>query len=580
MNKRSLFLYFLLVCYISFGQSNFIEKDEKYIDSINKNFDINPDRALQLSFERIKRLDPNSPSENLQKAYSKVGEILSNQGLDKEALKYFNLSHDIFRLRKDNNKKDKMSGAPWNFINIGNIYFKFREFDLAKENYYEAIYNFNLLDSQSVKSYGLATSFDNLGLIELNLKNYEKAKDFYQVAYENRIKNKKAEDIIYSLSALSQIDFLEDNIPAAIDKLDKAKKIFLNYDNIEKEKSRVYRNFGWMNSLLASFYYSKEIYDKAQEYDQLALNYLDEFPIESLVARNNLSSTFIKKGKFSDAIKLLESNREYLKNRNLYKYKKKNFEKLIEVYEIVGNNVLSNKYKDSLISASKIENRSVVSSLISDFEIRTLLLNKEDELKESKSKYNLSFVIFSTLTLILILFVLLLRTNNKLQLEVNSKLENEKIFVKKDLDSKLLELTSTSSYISQRNEGLKLLKGKINKFKMNNFSKIDESKINKFLLDTNRSIDNLVNSNLHYKSFESQFKSIYPDFNSSLLKLHPNLSPGDLRMCAYLKMNQNSNEIALISGASIRTVESQRYRLRKKMNISKDINLQTYLLKI
>mgnify|MGYP007000432111 len=72
-------------------------------------------------------------------------------------------------------------------------------------------------------------------------------------------------------------------------------------------------------------------------------------------------------------------------------------------------------------------------------------------------------------------------------------------FVKKDLDSKLLELTSTSSYISQRNEGLKLLKGKINKFKMNNFSKIDESKINKFLLDTNRSIDNLVNSNLHYK---------------------------------------------------------------------------------
>ena len=322
MNKKSLFLYFLLVCYISFGQRNLIEKDEKYIDSINKNFDINPDRALKLSFERIKRLDPNSPSENLQKAYSKVGEILSNQGLDKEALKYFNLSHDIFRLRTDNNKKDKMSGAPWNFINIGNIYFKFREFDLAKENYYEAIYNFNLLDNQSDKSYGLATSFDNLGLIELNLKNYEKAKDFYQVAYENRINNKKAEDIIYSLSALSQIDFLEDNIPAAIDKLDKAKKIFLNYDNIEKEKSRVYRNFGWMNSLLASFYYSKEIYDKAQEHDQLALNYLGEFPIESLLARNNLSSTYIKKGKFYDAIKLLESNREYLENRNLYKYKK------------------------------------------------------------------------------------------------------------------------------------------------------------------------------------------------------------------------------------------------------------------
>ena len=124
MYKKSLILYFLLVCYISFGQSNLIEKDKKYVDSINKNFDINPDKALELSFERIKLLDPNSPSLNLQRAYSKVGEILSNQGLVKEALKYFHLSHNIFRLRTDNNKKDKMSGSPWNFINIGNIYFK------------------------------------------------------------------------------------------------------------------------------------------------------------------------------------------------------------------------------------------------------------------------------------------------------------------------------------------------------------------------------------------------------------------------------------------------------------------------
>jgi tetratricopeptide (TPR) repeat protein len=223
MYKKSLILYFLLVCYISFGQSNLIENDKKYIDSIRKNFDINPDKALELSFDRIKLLNPDVPSLQLERAYSKVGEILSNQGLDKEALKYYHLSHDIFRLRTDN-KKDKMSGAPWNFINIGNIYFKLREFDLAKESYYEAVYNFNLLDNQTEKSFGLATSFDNLGLIELNLKNYEKAKDFYQVAYENRIKNKKAQDIIYSLSALSQIDFLQDNTPDAIDKLDRAKK--------------------------------------------------------------------------------------------------------------------------------------------------------------------------------------------------------------------------------------------------------------------------------------------------------------------------------------------------------------------
>ncbi|MBK6286003.1 MAG: hypothetical protein IPF54_27970 [Draconibacterium sp.] len=54
---------------------------------------------------------------------------------------------------------------------------------------------------------------------------------------------------------------------------------------------------------------------------------------------------------------------------------------------------------------------------------------------------------------------------------------------------------------------------------------------------------------------------------------YPELTPGDLRLCAYLHMNLSSKEIAPLLGISVRGVENHRYRLRKKMNLEHDDKL-------
>jgi hypothetical protein len=62
--------------------------------------------------------------------------------------------------------------------------------------------------------------------------------------------------------------------------------------------------------------------------------------------------------------------------------------------------------------------------------------------------------------------------------------------------------------------------------------------------------------------------------------LHPLLTPNDLRLCAYLRLNLSSKEIAPLLNISVRSVEIKRYRLRKKMNLNHENGLAEYILSV
>jgi DNA-binding CsgD family transcriptional regulator len=71
---------------------------------------------------------------------------------------------------------------------------------------------------------------------------------------------------------------------------------------------------------------------------------------------------------------------------------------------------------------------------------------------------------------------------------------------------------------------------------------------------------------------------VHLDFLRSLKKSYPNLTPNELKLCAYLHMNLGSKEIAQHMKISVRGVEIGRYRLRKKLKISTETNLFDFLL--
>lgn len=61
---------------------------------------------------------------------------------------------------------------------------------------------------------------------------------------------------------------------------------------------------------------------------------------------------------------------------------------------------------------------------------------------------------------------------------------------------------------------------------------------------------------------------------------YPDLTPSDLRLCAFLRMNLASKEIAPLLGISVRGVENHRYRLRKRLNLDADSNLTEFMIKL
>jgi len=80
--------------------------------------------------------------------------------------------------------------------------------------------------------------------------------------------------------------------------------------------------------------------------------------------------------------------------------------------------------------------------------------------------------------------------------------------------------------------------------------------------------------------FLSEFRSVFPDFETKLLELAPNMIISELEICAFVKLNITTKEIASYTKSSIRAVEGKKYRIRKKLALDKELDLYVYINKI
>lgn len=93
-----------------------------------------------------------------------------------------------------------------------------------------------------------------------------------------------------------------------------------------------------------------------------------------------------------------------------------------------------------------------------------------------------------------------------------------------------------------------------------------------------RLIDRHLSDEEDWQMFETNFNQVHEVFFKKLKSAYPDLTPGDLRLAAYLRMNLSSKEIAPLLNISLRGVENKRYRLRRKMELDNDVNLADFLM--
>lgn len=83
-----------------------------------------------------------------------------------------------------------------------------------------------------------------------------------------------------------------------------------------------------------------------------------------------------------------------------------------------------------------------------------------------------------------------------------------------------------------------------------------------------------------WEFFEQAFDNADKDFLKRLKEIHSSLTNHDLKLCAYLRLNLSSKEIAPLLNISVKSVDIKRYRLRKKMDLDHDQNLTEYILSL
>ena len=217
------------------------------------------------------------------------------------------------------------------------------------------------------------------------------------------------------------------------------------------------------------------------------------------------------------------------------------------------------------------EDENSILPALKELETGLLLYNKQQEISKEERRANTFFLFLIIAIVSLIASFILLRMNYLLQKKKATVAEFENEIAQKSLKTKKMELVNKSNFIIQRNQHLNGLLTLVNKTETDHVENL------KLINKVNRVVKNILKSETVYTQFEAQFQEVYPEFFKILVTKHGKLTSTDIQLCCYIKMNQTSKIIAQLTGVSVRTVEGQKYRLKKKFLLDKDLDLVTYI---
>ena len=177
-----------------------------------------------------------------------------------------------------------------------------------------------------------------------------------------------------------------------------------------------------------------------------------------------------------------------------------------------------------------------------------------------------------SIVILILSFVFVLRQRKTYYKNKLAKKEHEKVRLKLELKNK--ELVTNALHLANRSELINDIIGKLQIIH-------DEGET-----ETQKSITELIKQISFelpqevWKEFETRFEGIHEAFLESLFSEYPELSPAEIKICSFLRLNMTSKDISRLTHRSLRTIENQRNSIRKKMNLSAESSLENHLMKI
>ncbi len=153
-----------------------------------------------------------------------------------------------------------------------------------------------------------------------------------------------------------------------------------------------------------------------------------------------------------------------------------------------------------------------------------------------------------------------------------SRLQHEKL--EADLRHMNSELATATMHLLNKNEFISGIRTHLNSIA----KRLPSEDGRKEILQITRDIDNNISGDQDWEHFQFHFDRVHGDFTHRFKAAFPPLSPQDIKLSAYLRMNLSTKEIAQLLNISVRGVEISRYRLRKKLKLDRNQNLQEFIL--
>lgn len=321
-------------------------------------------------------------------------------------------------------------------------------------------------------------------------------------------------------------------------------------------------------------YYKKD-YKNALEFSQKGLNLNGSMnKIKMISAYEIMAMSYNELGKCDTAIALIDKALDIAKDISSIHYEKMilhdktsilyNCGKCDEVYE---NIIATEAIDDSLTKLRDIENvdRMRIQQIMTDYEAK---IKYENYVRDQKERMN---------RLILIFIVLLLLTSVVLLIVMMHKRKLRHKLLEDELEQRNREMASSVVVMMKKNEVINQVLKQLKDIK----EASEEKNTKKGISKVSKKIEKTMDENF-FQEFDISFKRIQPDFIDKLQKNYPDLTPNEIRICSFLKLNMSTKDIANLTGQSVTTIEMARYRLRRKFGLPMDehVHLTNFIAKM
>lgn len=489
----------------------------------NKSHNLQPSINYYLISARI--YENNNNIIKLASIYSKLGELyLSNNFNIQLAHKYYNKALGLAIETDDRNIIAEI------YNDIGGLFYSQQNYDESLEYYLKAYDFWKTIDNEE----GTARALNNIGEIYRQKNQLTKAFEYYSKSLNINEKTGSLRYKAANLENMGMIKSAEGNTSKAFEFYEQSLALY-SENNFPNDQIQILTLMGKeylnINQPEKAYLYFYEAYENSKK-------------------SNDLRQTSESSLGLSNALEQMEDHQNSLKYFKIH-----------------------SAITDSIISRQKIDQMAIMQlQFLNDLNKKEIELNENDiALLENQKRIdaiNLRFMIFVFLvvlaTAVLIVVRQRLRTTKEREIRQKDieihKTQNELMEI--ELKNKDNDLINFALHLIQKNKILKQLKTDLKSLSNN----VEEETAKKL-----RNLSFQVQQNLQVQQemaeFQQKVDHTYSDFFIKLNDKYPSLTKNEERLCAMLRLNLSSKEIASLNNISVKAVEMGRYRLRKKFGL-------------